>query len=133
LYSIKILFCYLKKFCILVLQSIHFILLTKINSMKNYKGIAGAVVLLAACAIFYSPSYGNKDGPANQTEQHYTKIIPQIHSTTPGTDLIQLATAEAAISFRRPATASTRVILAPLPKDQHYASIVARDNGPPAV
>jgi hypothetical protein len=115
----------------IVVQSIHF-LLTKINSMKTFKGFAGVAVLLAVSAIFYSPSFGNKDGPASQAQLHSTKFIPQFHKT-PGHDLIQLATAAPVVSFKRPATASTRVILAPLPKDQHYVSIVARDNGPPAV
>jgi hypothetical protein len=88
-------------------------------------------VLLAVSAIFYSPSVGNKDGPASKAQLHSTKFISHLTSTARPGD-IQLATAETTVSFERPATKSTRLIPEPLRKVNYYASIVVRNNGPPA-
>jgi hypothetical protein len=97
--------------------------------MKNFKGVALVWALLPVCAIFYSPSKGNKDGPVSK-HTSITKYTPHF-STTPGTSIIQLATAETAISFERPATKSTLLVAAPIRKVQYYKPIVAMNNSPP--
>lgn len=99
--------------------------------MKNYKGFVGVGVLLAVSAIFYSPSPGNKDAPVNQAQLHSIKFTTQF-GYAPSTSIVQLAEASAAVSFDRPGTPSTRVILAPLQKSRHYGFVVVRNNGPPA-
>lgn len=98
--------------------------------MKNYKGIAVVGMLLAICAFSYSPSIGNKDGPRQQAKLHSTKYTAHF-TTTPGISIIQLATAETAVSFERPATKSILLVPAPLRKAYRYSSIVVRNNGPP--
>lgn len=98
--------------------------------MKGFKGIVAVGSLLAVCSLFYSPSLGNKDSPADQAQLHSTKFIPHF-AKTPGTSIIQLAKAEKAVSFERPATRSTRLVAAPTRKVQYYKPIVAMNNSPP--
>lgn len=98
--------------------------------MKQFKGLAVLSSLLAVCAIFYSPTSGNKDGPTDQQQLHSTKYTATLTSTT-SIQFIQLATAETAVSFDRPATRSTLLVPAPLRKPVYSRPITARDNGPP--
>lgn len=99
--------------------------------MKNFKGVAVIGMLLGVCAIFYSPSVGNKDGPKD-AQLHSIKYTQHFISR-PGSIIIQLATAETTVSFERPATRSTRLLPAPLRKITHCSTIVPMSNSPPKV